>query len=483
MFSCLHLPGFPVEAALMEAPSRRLSPCAMVADSTRPDNPKAPLLAVNREAAAYGLRPGDSTIRAQLRCPALRLICRDRRAEAALGEELLRLAESLSPDFERVGEDTLILDMAGCRFPRSWQPDLPLRLSLAQTPDLAHFAALSPLPFSADPVRPGDFDPLPLTLLRGFGAWDSLIALLDLWGLGTIGELRHLPRQDLAERAGPDALRLHDVLNARHARPLRLHRPMEVFVMVIHFEQPLDSLEALVFQANRMLHTLTSRLRALHMAAISVGLKLSLESNAPIIRRIAMPEPRVDPAALLAPLHTLLETLRASSAVTALELDLEPVKPAAAQREWLGRQLSQPARWPDTLARLEGLLGHGRVGIPQPSPGHRPDDFEVHPVSSPPVAVADRPPTCDVPLRRFRPPLEVAVASTGRGMATRPLALLTGPHAGNIRRADGPFALSGDWWSPGAAWHRLEWDIEMETRHLLRLARPVPDQWFLDGCY
>jgi hypothetical protein len=183
-------------------------------------------------------------------------------------------------------------------------------------------------------------------------------------------------------------------------------------------------------------------------------------------------------------LHTLLETLQVPSAVTALELALEPVRPAAAQREWLGRQLSQPDRWPDTLARLEGLLGHGRVGIPQPSPGHRPDDFEVRPLSSPPpVVVADRPPDCDLPLRRFRPPLEVAVASTGRGLATRPLALLTGPHAGNIRRSQGPFPLSGDWWSPDAVWQRLEWDIEMENHSLLRLVRPAPGHWSLDGCY
>jgi protein ImuB len=362
---------------------------------------------------------------------------------------------------------------------------LPLRLSLAETPDLAHLAALGSLPFSTEPIRPVDFDPLPLDLLRraGFGDWEKLIALLDLWGLRTLGELRHLPRQDLAERAGTEALHLHDILNARHARLLKLHRPMETFDRIVHFDHSIDSLEALVFQANRILQTLCSRLQALHLAATSIGLKLLLESHDSVIRRIQLPEPLVVPAALLAPLHTLLETLQVPSAVTALELALEPIRPTAAQREWLGRQLSQPDRWPDTLARLEGLLGHGRVGIPQSAPGHRPDDFEVFPLSSPPALVADRPPACDLPLRRFRPPLEVAVASTGRGLAIRPLALLTGPHAGNIRRADGPFALSGDWWSAVAVWQRLEWDIEMENRCLLRLARSAPDHWFLDGCY
>jgi protein ImuB len=485
MFSCLHLPGFAVEAVLVRAPAWRAFPCAIVADSARSDDPKAPLLAVNREAAAHGLCSGESVIRAQLRCPSLRLISRDREAEADLGLELLGIAESLSPDFEVIGADTLILDMVGCRFPRSWQPTLPLRLSLAETPDLAHFAALSPLPFSVEPVRPEDFDPLPLGLLRRleFGVWEKLIALLDLWGLRTLGGLRRLPRQELAERAGPDALRLHDILNARHTRLLKLHRPMESFDQIVHFDHSIDSMEALVFQSHRILQTLCSRLQALHLAAARIGLKLWLESHDPVIRQIHLPEPRVDPAALLAPLHTLLETLQVSSAVTALELTLEPVRPAAAQREWLGRQLSQPDRWPDTLARLEALLGHGRVGIPQPAPGHRPDDFEVRPLSLPPVFVADCPPDCDLPLRRFRPPLEVAVASTGRGLAIRPLALLTGPHAGGIRRAHGPFALSGDWWSPEAVWQRLEWDIEMENRCLLRLARPTPGRWFLDGCY
>jgi hypothetical protein len=43
--------------------------------------------------------------------------------------------------------------------------------------------------------------------------------------------------------------------------------------------------------------------------------------------------------------------------------------------------------------------------------------------------------------------------------------------------------MSGDWWDPQSAWQRLEWDIELEDRHLLRLAFLPPDQWQLEGRY
>lgn len=88
-----------------------------------------------------------------------------------------------------------------------------------------------------------------------------------------------------------------------------------------------------------------------------------------------------------------------------------------------------------------------------------------------------------LPLRRFRPPLDVAVAGTGQGFHLRPQALLTGPHAGLISGLRGPFPFSGDWWNPDTAWRRVEWDIGMESGHLLRLVHLPPGRWQLDGAY
>jgi len=488
MFACIHLPELPAEAALSRQPDLRSHPCAVVADVGRPNDPKAPLLAVNPVAARYGIRAGESSVRARVHCPALKFLPRDLEAEHTLHATLLELAESLSPDFERHRPDTLIVDLAATRKPAILPSDpLHLRLALASTPDLAHLAAMADRPFSDKPMELCDFDRLPISSLPKAGITEcaTFLPVLHLWGLRALGDFRRLPRQEIAERMGPNALRLHDILHGKIRRLLHLHRPVESYVQIIHFESSIDSLETLIFQANRALQTICARLEASHLAAGRIRFVLSFESSDPIEKILVLPEPKKSPAALLRLLHTVFETLRTPSGIVAFELELEPVRSMSAQREWLGRQLRQPGRWADTLARLEGLLGPGRAGIPQPEDSHRPDAFRLCPASKNGGTQSGNPDsaTYSLPLRRFRPPLEVAVASTVCSSHPRPRALLSGPHPGAIRRSHGPFPMSGDWWSPDSSWQRLEWDIELESRHLLRLVLLPPDRWQLDGAY
>jgi hypothetical protein len=65
----------------------------------------------------------------------------------------------------------------------------------------------------------------------------------------------------------------------------------------------------------------------------------------------------------------------------------------------------------------------------------------------------------------------------------RPLALLSGPVRGEIAGFRGPFRHSGDWWDPERAWQRLEWDVMLVDRQLVRLAFVPPDRWELEGVY
>lgn len=488
MFSCIHLPNLLIEAALARHPGLHSHPCAVVANEGRPDDPKSPLLAINPAAAKHGIQTGESPVRARTRCPDLRFLARDPETEQSLQNILLELAESLSPDFERHQPDTLIMDLAGGRPPTTWNPPLPhIRLALAETPDLAHLAAMANLPFSGRLLESADFDPLPLTILSlaDLPGHKAFLPIFRLWGLHSLSDFRNLPQQEIAERMGPGATLLHNILHGKTRRLLKLHRPIESFVQSIHFETPLESLEPLVFQANRMLQTLCARLQASHRAAGKLRFSLWFESSGQIERTLVLPEPLSSPTALLRPLHTVFETLCAPTGIVAMELELESVLPLSAQREWLGRQLRQPARWPNTMARLEALLGPNQVGIPQPEDSHHPDAFRVLPASGNSTTVPENristvPP---LPLRRFRPPLKVAVAHSPHGTRPRPLALLTGPHPGTITSLRGPFPLSGDWWKPHTAWQRLEWDIELESRHLLRLIHIPPDHWQLDGAY
>jgi protein ImuB len=408
------------------------------------------------------------------------VLTRDLTAETALHDELVFLGDSLTPDVEITAADTVLLDLSSRTTPDFAAPfQVEIWHARALTPDLAHLAAMHH-ETRGKTISPGDLAPLPLAILASLAQKSGSLALLDLWGLKTLGDFMKLPRQALIERLGPEMGRWHDLLHGKTCRLLRLHRPPESFAQSFDFEDGVIALDPLVFALKRMLHTLAGRLGARHLAAGSLHFRLILETGGELARRVRLPEPQTAVEGMLSPLQTLLESLRLDAAVVTLQLDAETTFATAAQREWFGRHLPQPERWAETLAKLDALLGSGRVGIPLPPESFRPDSFTLHPAAIPAPWIH---PDCPVPLHRFRPPREIAVAYESHDRQPWPLALLNGPHPGEIIDRRGPFPASGTWWDPAGTWQRLEWDVQLASRHLLRLVFQTPDRWLLDGVY
>jgi protein ImuB len=488
MFAALHIPDFPVVAALRARTDKR-PPCAVLALPTGQGSAaRLPLLAVNSAARRTGIACGWALNRALVRCPDLQIIARDPAAEAALRAELVGLGESLTPDLEIASEDTVVLDLSLRRTPVELAmlvlENTGLWHARAGTPDVAYLAARHELT-RGRAIATADLAALPLDVLGSLAPGHADLKLLELWGLKSLGEFMKLPRQALVERLGPEPGRWHDLLHGKTCRLLRLHRPPESFSQAFEFEEAANSLDAMVFALKRLLHTLAGRLAARHLAASCLELELVLESGPPLARRVRLPEPQTAVEGMLSPLHTMLGSLRLDAAVEVLKLEVETTFATVAQREWFGRQLPQPKRWAETLAQLEGLLGPGRVGIPLPSDSHAPDQFSLHPAAGALVVVPEPMafPDCPLPLHRFRPPHEIAVAFESRERRPWPLALLNGPHPGEIIGRRGPFPASGAWWEPSATWQRMEWDVQLASRHLLRLVFEPPDRWKVDGVY
>lgn len=489
MFAAFHIAGMPAIAALLARSDWRELPCAVLREATDKEDGKIPLFAVNDAARDTGIAAGWPLGRALVRCPGLKILPRDPAAESALLAALTDFADRFSADVEITTTDTVLLDLAGTRR-RGFDgletlPDSEVEVShaLAETPDLAHFAVLEPRT-RGRVVSLEEIGALPLGVLAHLAGASAVLPMLELLGLKTLADYARLPRQELAERFGPAAGHWHDVITGRHRRLLKLHRPPESLAQAIDFDDPVTSSEALVFVFNRLLHALSARLAARHLAASALAVQLHLEAGE-LFREIRLPEPLSAPAALLKPLQTFAASLVLDSPVTGLQLDATAAIPLARQSDWTRRQLARPERWADTLARLEGLLGKDRVGIPLPLPGERPDAFELRPAIVGFAPVMDAlPPRSSLPLRRFRPPLAVAVAfEAGEDKFPRPLALLSGPHCGEILERRGPFPTSGESWNPDAAWSRLEWDIRLATPPLLRLVHQRGDRWQLDGVY
>lgn len=490
MFAAFHLADLPMAAALLESPHRHDQPCAILRDPTNKDDAKIPLLSLNAAAWQTGIAPGWPLNRALVRCPDLVVISRRPQRETELLAELVEFAERFTADVEITSADTVLLDLAGTKrlhfdglesLPNS---EVEVCHSLADTPDLAHFAVLEPRTRSRF-ISLREIATLPLSLIGKLEGDAKFLPLLELLGLRTLAEFCQLPRQGLTERFGPRAGHWHDLISGKTCRLLKLHRPPESFLQVMELDDSIHSSEALLFVLNRMLHVLASRLAARHLAASVLEIRLRLVDGN-LNREIHLPEPLADPVALLRPIQTLIDSLILPSPVIALELNAATAFPLSSQSDWTRRQLANPNRWADTLARLEALVGSGHVGIPVRLETHRPDAFELRDAINSSVLVSGngRLPDSSVPLHRFRPPLRISVAFEATpDLHPRPLALLTGPHCGRVLERRGPFPSSGHYWNPAEKWRRAEWDIRLENSPLLRLVHQPGDRWELDGTY
>ena len=518
MFLALHLPALPLEAILRHHPQERLLPCATV--STAGHQGQHPhILHPNRRATSQGVQSGQSITRSLARCPTLKLLPRDPDAEIQVLKELIDLAESLTPDFELTTPDTLILDLhrttpkateelARLRLPPL---GLPAHLATAATPDLCHLLCHSPKTSHSLIYRGAEFrwkapshpwhddlshlDELPVSTIAQLPAPrfpDSLFELLETWGIRSLGDLARLPPKELGERLGQTVQQLHSLLHQQHQRLIHPFRASESFTLSEDFEHPITQTEALVFRARRLLQTLLPRILSHYHLVSEIELLLALEKPPDHRHRIKLPESGASLDLLLNPLATHFEQLTLGASVVTLEITLTPCPPSGGQHDLFDRSVRQPHRLADTLVRLAALLGEDRIGFPQPTFTHRPDRFELlpaqrlfhhrntpdHPTKLPVTATR-----FSLPLQRFRPAPEIAVAAAKSGRHPCPHALLTGPHRGRIIDLHGPFPLSGEWWDPGIQWQQLEWDLQLESGHLLRLALQAPDTWKLEGRY
>lgn len=496
MFAALHIPDFPVAAALRGRQAEWSLPAAVLATAVKTKQAQAPLLALNPAARGAGLEPGWPLSKALVRCPNIRLLERDPEAESNLRKELVEWAESFTPDLEISAEDTVLLDLR-MRIDGSERLSqtnalngISIWFAEASTPDLADLAVRHPMT-RGRVVGSADLAELPIGVLgqvaggerrHGGMAW----AVLDLWGIRTLGDFMRLPRQALAERLGPVAGYWHDVLHGRVCRPLRLHRVIEPIADGIELEEPETRTEALVFVVKRLLQTISQELSTRRLAAGSLRVALGLEGGVELARELRLAEPQAGEDGMLAVVRIWLEGLQLEAGVVRVAVEAVATFGTAVQREWFGRrELPQPQRWAETLGRLEAMLGRDRVGIPVPPESFKPDGFSLRPGlgGSGVLPNGDFRPEVAVPLRRYRPALEVAVAGEWRGSRHWPLAVLTGIHAGRVVGWRGPFPVSGQWWDPEEAWQRLEWDVAMEAHELLRLVWQRPERWQIDGVY
>jgi protein ImuB len=436
---------------------------------------------------------------------------------------LRALAFEFSPVVEQTAADTVTLDAAGldrlfglaqdvaaAMMRRAGEIGVKANLALAANPDAAICAARG---FHGVSIIPqGDeakfLGTLPVQLL---GPSPELADTLESWGIRRLQEFGALPPLGIAERLGPEGLRLRELARGEAERKLLpLEEPLR-FEDELELEYPVELLEPLLFVLARLTNGLATRLATRALATDELRLRLKLENRAIHERMLRLPVPSLDSKAFLKLLQLDLAAHPPAAPVVHVWMGVNPVKPQATQGGLFVLAAPEPVKLEITLARIKSIVGEGSVGSPELLDTHRPGAFQFcgagllacgRPPGRPAVAVTNwrgglawgpsagrgagptNTPrrgtfsnTAILALRAFRPARSARVALA----SGQPSFVAADGIRGKVLEFAGPWRTSGDWWTVDP-WSRDEWDIALSDGALYRLYCN-PRGWFVEGSY
>ena len=385
--------------------------------------------------------------------------------------------------FDVAGLDRLFglpQDVAAAIARRAREVGVKANLALAGNPDAAICAArgfpgVSLIPHGDE----GKFlATLPLALLSPA---PQMLETLERWGIRRFHEMAALPPLGIAERLGPEGLRLRELARGEGDRKLLPLAEALHFEDEIEMDYPVELLEPLAFLLARLINGLSTRLATRGLATDELRLRLKLETGGTHERCLRLPVPSLDTKAFLKLLQLDLEANPPAAPIVHLWMGVNPVKPQAAQNGLFVPVAPEPVKLELTLARIQAFVGEGRVGTPELLDTHRPDAFRIQKGAGAPGALGKpRLKNASVPfmaLRLFRPrrAARVAIASS------QPSFVMAEGVRGKVLDLAGPWHTSGDWWTADA-WQRDEWDIALSDGALYRIYCE-PRGWFVEGSY
>lgn len=505
MFGCIHVPDFPVQAALIgESQSQALGLL---------DGPESMLkvVACNRAARSAGVSIGMTKLQAEVCCIALR--GRVQGQEDTAQAALIDGAYHFSPKAEVTSPGTIIIDLAGSErllgigktlaqtiLGEVTKRGFESNVSFASNPDTAHYAARGFKGITI--IDPQDearrLGTLPVEVL---GLESDVLDTLHAWGIRTFKALAALPSVPLTERLGQYGLHLQRLAQGAVMRELVPSALSDSFQESTELEEPVELLEPLAFVLNRLLDQLLERLikRSLATDQIEIVLSLEVHSDREINasaccstlttyqRTIKLPAPSQDAKVLLKLAQLDLAAHPPHAPVKKIRIEAIPARIRYAQAGLFQPLAPEPAKLEITMARIRAVVGKAdsqgrqRVGFPALLDSHSPDHFHVVLPSSKHRGVR---PSARLALRRFRPVVPARVEVSAE---QNPVWIGFANKKGRVTDASGPWKGAGEWWDATGEWKREEWDVNLKLDGRTALYRVFHDlvtrSWFVEGMY
>lgn len=463
---------------------------------------------------------------------------------------LADFAYAFSPVVEETATDTVVIDVEGCELlfgsayelgkdvvktaakrPERGGLGCKVNVAIAANPDAAIHAArfCEGITFTAPGEELTCLGALPIKSIQhslvGLEEKRALeiIETLKLWGVHTFRDFAELPVAGVSERLGQDGLKLQLLAAGKTDRHLKIKTAAPVFTHSIDLEYPIAELEPLSFIFARLLNQICASLNAYALATNLIQVKLKLERDESHELKLNLPYPMRDHKVFLKLLLLETEAHPPPTAVAAVAINCEPVKPRLLQSGLFIPLAPEPEKLELTLARLGKLVGAENIGAAELLDTHRPDAFrmkrfvlkeekrgkgqrvkgkrqtanskqQIADNSADPKFVLSNPqsairnPKSVLGFRMFRPALR-ALVQTRRGLPTEISAWdKTRSVYGKVVGVAGPWRTTGDWWRTDM-WARDEWDVAIQStvasvQTLYRIYREARSGvWFVEGIY
>jgi protein ImuB len=472
IYACLHAREFPAQALLRMRPEMRQKPCVVMEGEL----PFVFVCSLNVRARRLGAAPGMTRVEIET-LPSVVALPRSPSEEAAAKAALLECAGEFSPRIEDCGRDGAFVCVAGIEgTEKLFGPPAALvkkLLERVKALGIAASVAVSSNFHTALCVARARSSPNTVTVIEpgheGAALHSLPLGSLDLteeqaetfalWGIHTLGRLAALPEKALISRLGQEGKRLRQL--ARGEMP-HLFLPVEPpFALEERMEMdaPVELLDSLLFVIGAMLEQLIARAAARTLALASVTLTLFLEGGASHARTVRPALPSNDRQLWTKLLHLDLQAHPPSAAILSLTLQAEPGSAGKVQLGLFSPQLPEAGRLDVTLARIRAIVGEESAGSAVLKDTHRPEGFGMAAFIVPAASASETataslrmPPRAA--MRRLHPvePVTVMVREN------RPQFFFFRERRYRVERAYGPWAASGEWWSP-TFWSFQQWDL------------------------
>lgn len=422
------------------------------------DGRKRAILAANEAARAHGIAPGMAVAKAQALIPGLVVQPADPAGdEAALDRLAIWALKRYSPMVAADPPDGLRLDMAGAAHLLGGEPaflaDLARRLAarevsarIAIAPSygaahgLARFGRSPAIIVAADQLE-SHLAPLPIAALRlDAAAIDGLRRL----GVETVGELEALPRAPLALRFGPQVGRRLDQAFGRASEPFELVEAPELIRVRGAFAEPIGAPETLARYTGKLAAGLCAELERQGLGARRLDLLFHRVDNRIEAIRAGTAKPLRDAARMTRLLCDRIETVAPGYGIELMVLTAtiaEPLDYRGAGSSLIEQGAPDLSDLVDTLANR---MAHGRLYRCAPTESDVPERSvrRVAPLA-PPMGVS-WPADWPRPARLLDPPAPVEAMALLPDQP--PTSFVWAGTRREVRRADGPERVFGEWW-------------------------------------